>query len=238
MFSNRIAGSAKFLQMPVESQLLYFHLVMRADDDGIVETYPIMKLLGTAPDSYRVLLARGYIRQLNDDQVVVLPDWLEHNVIRADRKVDSIYRHLLPKDIDVIEAKPRSDVEDNSRRIGGPSTDGISQGRLGKGKVNKPTARAEDSSEENKAVSELIDAFSKFRPDYRSLFKRPNEREAAKCLIRDPKIGLARVKTALKVLYQNREDRFAPLVDSPLELSRKWVKVYRYVKPKVSNQND
>ncbi len=43
MFSNRIANSAKFLQMPAESQLLYFHLVLRADDDGIVEAYPILK---------------------------------------------------------------------------------------------------------------------------------------------------------------------------------------------------
>ena len=95
MFSNRIANSARFLQMPSESQLLYFHMILRADDDGIVESYPLMKLLGVAPDSFKVLSAKGFIKQLNEDQVVVITDWLEHNVIRADRKVDSIYLPLL-----------------------------------------------------------------------------------------------------------------------------------------------
>lgn len=144
MFSNRIAGSAKFLQMSVESQLLYFHLVVRADDDGVVETYPIMKMLGTAPDAYKLLIARGYVTPINEDQVVIIEDWLEHNVIRADRKVDSIYKNLLPETAKVIEAKPRSDVEDNSRRVGGPSTDGVSQVRLGKVREVKDTQEPEE----------------------------------------------------------------------------------------------
>lgn len=132
MFSNRIANSAKFLQMPSDAQLLYFHMVLRADDDGVVEAYPLVKLLGSPADVMKVLLAKGYVKQLNEDQVVVLMDWLEHNTIRADRKVDSIYKHLIPSEIKVIEPKPRSDVEDNSKRISGRSTDGISKVRLGK----------------------------------------------------------------------------------------------------------
>ena len=51
MFSVRIANSAKFLQMPTETQLLYFHFVMRGDDDGVVEAYPIMKMLGLPEDT-------------------------------------------------------------------------------------------------------------------------------------------------------------------------------------------
>lgn len=126
MFSNRIANSAKFLQMPSESQLLYFHLILRADDDGVVESYPITKLLGLAPDNLRVLQARGFIRELNEDQVVVITDWLEHNVIRADRKVDSIYKHLLPPDIKTLEAKVRSDrpeqnPENRTKLLGRPN---------------------------------------------------------------------------------------------------------------------
>lgn len=134
MFSNRIANSAKFLQMPSEAQLLYFHMILRADDDGVVEAYPLIKLLGSPSDVFKVLLAKGYVKQLNEDQVIVIMDWLEHNVIRADRKVDSIYKHLLSKvpDLLLIEPKPRSDVEDNSKRLGGQSTDGISQVKLGK----------------------------------------------------------------------------------------------------------
>lgn len=39
MFSRSVVESARFLKMPVSSQNLYFHLVMNADDDGIVEAY-------------------------------------------------------------------------------------------------------------------------------------------------------------------------------------------------------
>ena len=120
MFSNRIANSAKFLQMPIEAQLLYFHMILRADDDGVVETYPITKLLGIGSDNFKVLLAKKFIIQLNEDQVVVIIDWLEHNKIRADRKKDSIYKDLLLKvcpDIKLIAAKNRSDVKDNSKRV-------------------------------------------------------------------------------------------------------------------------
>jgi len=140
MFSNRIANSAKFLQMPIESQLLYFHMILRADDDGIVEAYPLIKLLGTAPDNLKVLLAKGFIRQLNEDQVVVIMDWNEHNIIRADRKVDSIYIHLLKTnfpELPYLEPKPRSDVKDNSKRLSGLSTDGISKGKVSKVKLIK-----------------------------------------------------------------------------------------------------
>lgn len=138
MFSNRIANSAKFLQMPSEAQVLYFHMVLRADDDGIVESYPLMKLLGLAPDNFKVLLAKGFISQLNDDQVIVIHDWLEHNTIRADRKVNSMYLPLLLSKFPVFEVvvpKDRSDVEDNSKRVGGQSTDGLSQVKLSKDKI-------------------------------------------------------------------------------------------------------
>jgi len=145
MFSTRIANSARFLQMPAESQLLYFHMILRADDDGVVESYPLMKLLGVAPDSFKVLVAKGFIRQLNEDQVIVVVDWLEHNIIRADRKADSMYKHLLTEkhpDIPLIAPKPRSDVEDNSRRLGGPSTDGVCYARLGKVSIGKDNTTA------------------------------------------------------------------------------------------------
>lgn len=146
MFSNRIANSAKFLQMPAESQLLYFHMILRADDDGIVESYPLMKLLGTNTDAFKVLIVKGYIKPLNEDQVVVIEDWLEHNNVRSDRKVDSLYKNLLLEkypDFKLIEAKPRADVEDNSKRLGGQSTDGLGKVRLGEVKKEEIS----DSSE-------------------------------------------------------------------------------------------
>lgn len=144
MFSNRIANSAKFLQMPFEAQLFYFHMVLKADDDGVVEVYPLTKMLGIPPDNLKVLLAKEYIQQLNEDQVMIIVDWLEHNKIRADRKVDSMYKELIPAEVNLLQAKPRSDVKDNSKRIGGPSTDGISQVKLGKVKLSKVNTYTSD----------------------------------------------------------------------------------------------
>jgi hypothetical protein len=42
-------------------------MILRADNDGVVESYPLIKLLGVAPDSFRVLVAKRFIRQLNED---------------------------------------------------------------------------------------------------------------------------------------------------------------------------
>ena len=152
MFSNRIANSAKFLQMPAESQLLYFHLILRADDDGIVEAYPVMKLLGIPPDNFKILIAKGMIKQLNEDQVIVIMDWLEHNSIRADRKVNSIYLPLLKKvlpNMEIVEPKPRTDVIDNSNRLSGLSTDSLSKDKLSEFKLSK------DNIIKNEAVDKV-----------------------------------------------------------------------------------
>ena len=141
MFSNRILNSAKFLQMPTESQLLYFHMILRADDDGVVESYPLVKMLGIPTDNFKVLIAKGFIRELNEDQVIVITDWLEHNKIRADRKVNSIYLPLLKEkypELPIIEPKPRKDVDDNSRRIGGgQSTVSVGEDSIGKYRIEE-----------------------------------------------------------------------------------------------------
>lgn len=149
MFSNRIANSARFLQMPSEAQLLYFHLVLRADDDGVVEAYPVIRLLNVPIDNFRILVAKNMIKELNEDQVIVISDWLEHNTIRADRKVDSIYKELLTSkypELPLIQPKPRSDVKDNSARIdSGPSTVGISQVKLSQVKLSQDNRESTDT---------------------------------------------------------------------------------------------
>ncbi len=218
MFSNRIANSAKFLQMPTESQLLYFHMILRADDDGIVESYPLMKLLGVAPDNFKVLQAKGFIKQLNEDQVVVINDWLEHNSIRADRKVDSIYKHLLPETIKTIEAKPRSDVEDNSRRLGGQSTDGLSKVRLGKVKLSKDNIEDETSSSE---IPLIIKSFETLNPASKKFYGNKTQREACKSLIETYRFERV-ISVIEKTLPKTNGLKFFPTITTPLQLMDKW----------------
>ncbi|NDL68495.1 hypothetical protein GXN74_12185 [Clostridiales bacterium F-3ap] len=113
MFSQKIVTSAKFLRMPVSSQNLYFHLAMNADDDGVVEAFIVMRQVGASEDDLRVLTAKGYVIVLNEDLVSFITDWKEHNLIRADRKVDSMYKELLVKivpEAELLQKKQRADA--------------------------------------------------------------------------------------------------------------------------------
>lgn len=112
MFSRRIINSAKFLKMPVSTQCLYFHLGLNADDDGVVEAYMTMNMVGATEDDLKILVAKNFVQVLNEDLVTYITDWKENNKIRADRKVDSIYKDLLLQvnpDVQLLEGKQRAD---------------------------------------------------------------------------------------------------------------------------------
>lgn len=114
MFSKKIIDSARFIKMPMSSQALYFHMGVRADDDGVVEGYNVMRMIGATEDDLKVLVAKGFVTILNEDLVAYINDWKEHNLIRADRKVDSIYKNLLLQivpEVQLLEPKQRSDVK-------------------------------------------------------------------------------------------------------------------------------
>lgn len=67
MFSLDIVDTDRYLEMPVSAQALYFHLGMRADDDGFVETYPVMRLTRAAADDLKILISKGFASMITDD---------------------------------------------------------------------------------------------------------------------------------------------------------------------------
>ena len=114
MFSKRLINSAKFIKMPASTQCLYFHLGIYADDDGVVEAYNVMNQVGATDDDLKILAAKGFVIVLNDDLVTYITDWTENNKIRADRKIDSIYKDLLLQvvpEVELLEKKDRADVK-------------------------------------------------------------------------------------------------------------------------------
>ncbi len=114
MFSKTIISSARFIKMPPSTQMLYFHLGLNADDDGIVEAFPIIRMVGSNEDDLKILTAKNFVIILNEDLVAFITDWNDHNLIRADRKIDSKYKNLLLKilpDIEIKEAKIRADTK-------------------------------------------------------------------------------------------------------------------------------
>lgn len=142
MFSKRVIGSARFLKMPISTQCLYFHLGLNADDDGIVEAYTTINQIGATEDDLKVLVAKGFCTVLNEDLVTYITDWRENNKLRADRKIDSIYKDLLLQmvpDADVQQARRRADLKPLAEGGRPADVQGTSPGphRLGKGRLDK-----------------------------------------------------------------------------------------------------
>ncbi|MGL4547130.1 MAG: hypothetical protein ACRCUV_03900 [Eubacterium aggregans] len=60
MFSLEVVDTDLFLDLPLTSQALYFHLGMRADDDGFISSPKrIIRLLGCGEDDLNILITRG-----------------------------------------------------------------------------------------------------------------------------------------------------------------------------------
>lgn len=85
MFASRIIDSDAFLEMPLSAQALYFHLSIRADDDGFINNpRKIQRIIGAADDDLKLLNAKSFLIPF-DSGVVVIKHWKIHNYIRGDR---------------------------------------------------------------------------------------------------------------------------------------------------------
>lgn len=85
MMAKSVIETDHFMDMPMSSQCLYFHLLLRADDDGFI-TSPrrIMREVGCHEDDMKLLVAKNYIIPF-DSGVIVIKHWKIHNFIRSDR---------------------------------------------------------------------------------------------------------------------------------------------------------
>lgn len=85
MFSLDVVDTDRFLDMPASTQALYFHLGMRADDDGFVASpKKTTALVGCNDDDLKLLLAKGYVVTFSTG-VLVITDWAKNNYIQKDR---------------------------------------------------------------------------------------------------------------------------------------------------------
>ena len=91
MFAKTIIDSDAFLDMPMSAQCLYFHLSMRADDDGFVNNpRKIQRMVGASEDDAKILMAKRFIIAF-DSGVVVIKHWWIHNYIQKDRYKPTAY---------------------------------------------------------------------------------------------------------------------------------------------------
>lgn len=94
MFSKEVTNSDEFLDMPLSSQALYFHLGMNADDDWFVQPRSIMRLIQAKDDEMRILIARRFVIEF-EWSVIVITHWKKNNEIRKDRARPTLYQKQL-----------------------------------------------------------------------------------------------------------------------------------------------
>lgn len=91
MFAKTIIDSDAFLDMPLSAQALYFHLSMRADDDGFINNpKKIQRMVGASDDDCKLLILKRFILTF-ESGVIVIKHWRIHNYIQKDRYRETVY---------------------------------------------------------------------------------------------------------------------------------------------------
>lgn len=165
MFAKTIIDSDAFLDMPATTQLLYFHLSMRADDDGFVnKPKSIMRMIGASQNDAELLVQKKFVIPF-DSGVVVIKHWKIHNYIRKDMYKETKYKkekdrlifdennaYKLPCDKTVT--KPLQDCVESSTQ------DRLGKDSIGKDSIDIYTMCDSDESHDVKKLTKAdIDSF-------------------------------------------------------------------------------
>jgi hypothetical protein len=138
MFAKTIIDSDAFLDMPLSTQALYFHLSMRADDEGFINNpKKTQRVIGATDDDLKLLIAKRFVIAF-ESGVIVIKHWKIHNWIRAERIHETVYK----------DEKSQLSIKDNRaytlcEPIGGQladtcqTNDGIDKTRLDKTSIDK-----------------------------------------------------------------------------------------------------
>lgn len=165
MFAKTIVDSDAFLDMPLSTQALYFHLSMRADDDGFINNpKKIQRMIGAADDDLKVLVAKKFIIPF-ESGIVVIKHWKIHNYIRNDRYKETVYKDE-KEQLCEKENKAYTLNETNCLPSGIPS--GIpnviqmdTQVRIGKDRIGKDSLGKKESKKEKKqSFDDLINSYT------------------------------------------------------------------------------
>ena len=104
MFAKTIIDSDAFIDMPLSTQALYFHLSMRADDDGFINNSKrIQRMIGAGDDDLKLLFVKNFVIPF-ETGVVVIKHWKIHNYIRNDRYKETVY----------LEEKAQLEIKENN----------------------------------------------------------------------------------------------------------------------------
>lgn len=154
MFSRKITETDRFLEMPLSSQALYFHLNMGADDEGFIDkAKTIQRTIGASDDDMKLLIAKGFLIPF-DSGVVVIRHWRIHNYIRSDRFQSTLHQdektQLEYDHSKTAMLKPLENVIPNGYHLD-------TQDRVSKGSLDKDSLTTYPKETDNIPYKEIID---------------------------------------------------------------------------------
>jgi hypothetical protein len=148
MFAKSIIDSDLFLDMPLSTQALYFHLAMRADDEGFVNNpKKILRMIAAEEDSLRLLIAKQFIIPF-DSGIVVVKHWRIHNYIQKDRFKGTVYEAEKSQLVTNKNGEYEKSGDRTDTRCLQDVYETDTQVRLGKVSIGKDTLSAPDGASE------------------------------------------------------------------------------------------
>ena len=159
MFTSQIIDSDAFQDMSLSAQALYFHLGMKADDDGFLgNPKRVQRMIGASEDDMKPLLMKNFI-YLFDTGICVIKHWKMHNYIQKDRYKPTAYE--LEKSMLELKQNKAYTVKNPSCIQNGYILDTTCTPRLGKDRIGKVSI-VEDSKRHlnninNACVSPFMD---------------------------------------------------------------------------------
>lgn len=219
MFAKTIIDSDAFLEMPTSAQALYFHLCMRADDDGFINNpRKIQRTVGSADDDIRLLIAKRFIIPF-ESGVVVIKHWRMHNYIQSDRYKPTVYTeekqilqikdnksYAMPETIETSTMYPQCVQDGYTGKV-----------RLGKVRLGKVSNIHREQVPEG--INHLISLFKEVNPSYKNFFANTTQRAALERMVKEH--GLEKVTGLLEGLPEIVNRPYAPKITTPIQLEQR-----------------
>lgn len=176
MFAKTIIDSDAFLDMPMSAQALYFHLSMRADDDGFVNNpKKIQRMIGASDDDLKILWGKNFILSF-ETGVIVIKHWRMHNYIQKDRYKPTNYQEEMSQ-LYVKDNKSYTLEKPMDTRCIQDVSIMETQDRLGKdslelGKDRKELEKELDKAREEKSMT-IYEMYQKYCPRLKAYANEP-----------------------------------------------------------------
>ena len=165
MFSLDVVDTDKFLDMPSSTQALYFHLGMRADDDGFVSSPKrITKTVNCAEDDLKLLIAKGYLIPF-ESGVVVISDWKINNELKKDRYKPTIHLSEFEKiqtqknkSYSLITSMTDTKCFQNVSKM--DTQDSIGKDSIGKDSIDKEPGEVQKKKAPEETINSTINSYT------------------------------------------------------------------------------